>query len=175
MRAGQPADVSAQGATIVPFAQREMVDTFMRGRAHQLDSLLMSLIDGFFQERTQEVTADPSLTEQSAEIADFLEDIRTGLREHFREQLKEFTTLNHVNPIIETVNAMPKEELALTAEALVNLTAIKRRASADAETVGGPTDVAVISKGDGFIWIKRKHYFRSELNPHFGRNYFREL
>jgi hypothetical protein len=44
----------------------------------------------------------------------------------------------------------------------------------DAETVGGPIDVAVISKGDGFIWIKRKHYFKPELNPHFFKNNFRE-
>jgi len=173
MRAKQSADVSAQGATIVPFAQREMVDTFMRGRTHQLDNLVMNLIDGFFYGRSQEIAADPSLYAQSAEIVSFLEGMRKDLREHVREQLKEFTTQNHVGPIIETVNAMPKEELALTAEALVNLTAIKRRASADAETVGGPTDVAVISKGDGFIWIKRKHYFRSEINPHFGQNYFR--
>jgi hypothetical protein len=43
----------------------------------------------------------------------------------------------------------------------------------DAETVGGPIDVAVISKGDGFIWIKRKHYFKSELNPQFFANYYR--
>ena len=44
----------------------------------------------------------------------------------------------------------------------------------DAETVGGPIDVAVISKGDGFIWIKRKHYFSTELNPCFNQNYFRK-
>jgi hypothetical protein len=46
--------------------------------------------------------------------------------------------------------------------------------SLDAETVGGPIDVAVLSKGDGFIWIKRKHYFKPELNPHFLTNYFEQ-
>lgn len=38
------------------------------------------------------------------------------------------------------------------------------------ETVGGPVDVAVITKGDGFIWVERKHYFKPELNTHFFRN-----
>lgn len=33
------------------------------------------------------------------------------------------------------------------------------------ETVGGPIDVAVITRGDGFIWIRRKHYFEPSLNP----------
>jgi hypothetical protein len=39
------------------------------------------------------------------------------------------------------------------------------------ETVGGPIDVAVISRGDGFIWIKRKQYFDPNLNPQFLKNY----
>jgi len=50
------------------------------------------------------------------------------------------------------------------AEALVSLTSLKRRVSMEEESVGGPVDVAVVSKGDGFIWIKRKHYFDPLLN-----------
>ncbi|MGP3662252.1 hypothetical protein ACTU9R_35435 [Burkholderia gladioli] len=57
------------------------------------------------------------------------------------------------------------------AESLVNLTTFKRRVTPVPESVGGPVDVAVISKGDGFIWIKRKHYFSPELNPHFFRQF----
>lgn len=33
--------------------------------------------------------------------------------------------------------------------------------------------VAVISKGDGFVWINRKHYFKPELNAPFFSNYFK--
>jgi len=36
---------------------------------------------------------------------------------------------------------------------------LKRHVSDDFESVGGPVDVAVISKNEGMIWIKRKHYF----------------
>ena len=61
------------------------------------------------------------------------------------------------------------------AESLINLTCLKRRISINAETVGGPVDVAVISKGDGLIWIKRKHYFQPELNYGFFQNYFRNI
>jgi hypothetical protein len=73
-----------------------------------------------------------------------------------------------------TVAALPKDDLAGFAETLVNLTLFKRKVSLDAETVGGPIDVALISKGDGFIWIKRKHYFKPELNNSFFSNYFRD-
>jgi hypothetical protein len=57
--------------------------------------------------------------------------------------------------------------MASLAEAMVNLTSVKRKFSAEKETVAGPIDVAVISKSDGFIWVKRKHYFDAELNPRY--------
>ena len=73
------------------------------------------------------------------------------------------------------VHMLPKDELAAMAESLINLTSFKRRVSMEEETVGGPIDVAVISKGDGFIWIKRKHYFDRELNQQFFANYYKEI
>ncbi len=54
---------------------------------------------------------------------------------------------------------------------MVSLTSLKRRVSLELETVGGPVDVAIISKGDGIIWQKRKYYFDASLNP----NYFNRL
>jgi hypothetical protein len=33
------------------------------------------------------------------------------------------------------------------------------------ESVGGDIDVAIISKSDGFIWKKKKDYFKYDLNP----------
>jgi len=58
---------------------------------------------------------------------------------------------------------MPKVELIELAEALVSITAIERKATSDEGTVGGPVDVAFISKHEGFVWIKRKHYFKPDL------------
>jgi hypothetical protein len=81
-----------------------------------------------------------------------------------QNQLASFQAFNS-NPIVNVVAALPRSDLAAMAESLVNLTSLKRRVSLQAETVGGPVDVAVISRSDGFIWIKRKEYFRPELNP----------
>lgn len=39
--------------------------------------------------------------------------------------------------------------------------------------IGGPVDVAVISKHDGFIWLKRKLYFNPELNHCFFNKYMK--
>lgn len=75
--------------------------------------------------------------------------------------------------IHQTIGSLSTSELAQVASTLVNLSSFEQRLSFERETVGGPVDVAVISKGDGFIWIDRKHYFQRELNEHFFGNYFR--
>jgi len=55
-----------------------------------------------------------------------------------------------------------KLELAGLAEALVSITIFVAKMSAGKrETVGGPIDVALISKGDGFVWVKRKERMQS--------------
>lgn len=33
------------------------------------------------------------------------------------------------------------------------------------KTVGGPVEIAVITKHEGFKWVQRKHFFSEELNP----------
>ncbi len=59
------------------------------------------------------------------------------------------------------------------AETLVNLASFRQKVSMSVETVGGPVDVAVISKGDGFVWIKRKNYFELDQNPRVLAKYFK--
>jgi hypothetical protein len=61
----------------------------------------------------------------------------------------------------------PVDELAELAETLMSIESLKERVTRPTESVSGPIDVAVISKADGFIWIRRKHYFEAELNPRF--------
>ncbi len=71
------------------------------------------------------------------------------------------------NPILNSIGGLPKNELANMGESLIHITSLKRKVSADLESVGGDIDVAIISKGDGFIWKKHKQYFKSDLNPQF--------
>lgn len=61
--------------------------------------------------------------------------------------------------------AMPFGDAIDLAEFLVDLTVKFSKFIPGAPTVGGPIEVAAISKHEGFKWIKRKHYFNSELNP----------
>jgi hypothetical protein len=115
----------------------------------------------------------PRMTSKKKKVVvDEMEKVKDNILKTFSSELKSHCEETYSAPIVDTVALLPKEELAAMAETLVSLTSFKRRVTLDAETVGGPIDVAVITKGDGFIWIKRKHYFESGLNPQFFKNRF---
>jgi hypothetical protein len=61
--------------------------------------------------------------------------------------------------------AMPLQDAIELADFLVDLTIKFSRFSPGAPTVGGPIEIAAISKHEGFRWIKRKYYFDRGLNP----------
>lgn len=81
--------------------------------------------------------------------------------------IEDYSQNKMVDPMLDAVALMSKEDLAELAESLIKIATLKRKASFELETVGGPVDVAVITKGDGFIWINRKFYFDKELNYNF--------
>jgi hypothetical protein len=61
--------------------------------------------------------------------------------------------------------AMPLQDAIDLGEFLVDLTIKFSRFMPGAPTVGGPIEIAAISKHEGFRWVKRKYYFGRELNP----------
>lgn len=162
---------------VIPFAQDDMVASFMNGLNPSVHNFVISYLEEVFR-RLPELVDEGSLKGDDCAKRNTLQqygkDIQSLLSDFF-DQLTTHTQREHVQPIMQMVNALPKDELAAMAESLVNLTAFKRRMTRTLETVGGPIDVAVISKGDGFVWVKRKHYFPKELNQHFFANYYREV
>lgn len=155
------------GGAIVPFAQSEMVHTFMRGFDPRFFASISQDLRLLFS-KLPDVLSGPLhgvSPESKAAWKKRVEKELTQVFKEYHEGLLEFSRDRFVMPILDVVRSLPKSDLAALAESLVNLTSLKRRVSMDTETVGGPVDVAVISKGDGFIWLKRKHYFKPEYNP----------
>ena len=87
------------------------------------------------------------------------------------EEKIELLMMRRFGGILDVVEILPLKELAKVASTLVRLSSFEKQLSLEAETVGEPIDVAVISKGDGFIWINRKHYFQPDLNHRYFRDY----
>lgn len=160
----------APDAAVMPFAQKEMVDRFMFG----LDGEFLELCNTYFWG-----AHDALKRNLDGLLAHSGEEVRAALAPAIDTILAEFQTQivpNHLQRLREQfsdmVRYMPKQELAALAESLVHITSLKRKFSAGAESVGGPIDVAMITRAEGFVWVKRKHYFDPELNPrYFARRY----
>lgn len=157
---------------VCPFAQTDVIDTILTGIDPSLDTIYLNNFEILFKKYNEEIitaigTSNPLLIDQIKKLD------RTVLLNEFSKQNQEIRKENYIIPLMNAVSNLAKEDLAEMAESLIYLTYLKRRITFAEESVGGPVDVAVISKGDGFVWIKRKHYFRPELNQHFFENYFK--
>jgi len=148
-------------SAIVPFAQQEMVHLLINGIAPDLQSDLEQIIQLSFDTFIKELVAKQLLKKIKMEEIDKVKsDIKDSLMETFDDVKKQRFT----EPVLMIIDSMPKEELAILAETLVNMAAFKRKISLSMETVGGPVDVLLITKGEGAIWIKRKRYFDPDIN-----------
>ncbi|MDA3729941.1 hypothetical protein PBV87_00240 [Niameybacter massiliensis] len=159
-------------AAIMTFAQSEMAHTFLTGINPELRGKLIESLNDIIEPlsiRYKEVCQhmklqNAELNEEQEQAIDTLgQSILQSVIEDFQETQQD----RHIEPFIQMVKTLDKQQMAELAETLVSLTSFKRKMSMDTETVGGPIDVAIISKGEGFIWIKRKEYFESKLNNHY--------
>lgn len=163
-------------AAICAFAQKDMVHRFMDGIDPQLSAAIPKLFTSTTMQNCLEILekyGDPVHKNEATKklIREAVSSSIAALSAPF----KKIQNQTFSNPIMQMISLLPKDELPHLAESLVGLTSLKRHVSSDAETVGGPIDVALISKGDGFIWIERKHYFKPELNQQFARTYMRGI
>ena len=156
---------------ICPMAQIDEMQTYITGINPVIEDTLISGIESIMREfLAQLATSIHSHNPVVAKnIAQF--DI-TPLISQYKKNIQDFKQTKNIDPLINTVSTMAKEDLAELAENLIYMTSLKRHITPNLESVGGPVDVAVISKGDGFIWMKRKHYFDPSLNKCFFDNYY---
>ncbi len=138
-RTGETSD-----ASVIPFAQSDIIHTIIQGihpRVYQqiVEGAVGCLTDGGASKKPK----NPTLIKKKEG------KLRKYVRDNVLEQYSE--------PFMDAVSALPRKDLARMAEALVNLTAFLMRMTAgEDETVAEPIDVALLSKGDGFIWVKHK-------------------
>ena len=156
----------------ISFAQTDVVERLLKGTDNRfIDSarefirqnVAGSLSQGFERSSLRIVRADGTdvaVSDMGALLGDL---IAANFEGHFVTKI----THEFERKFKDTIALMPKRDLIELAEALVSITAIERKASDDAGTVGGPIDVALITRGEGFVWVKRKHHFDSDLNPRF--------
>lgn len=167
--------VGGETAVILkPFAQINAITNFLNGIDVSTNYLIASyfkkVIDDYSNNIEELIKANRKINGKDEQVV--LSDLES-LKQNNERIVSDFVgfidTLKDKNsePILKSIRSLPKEELANLSESLINITSLKIKVQDNLETVGGDVDVAIITKGDGFVWTKRKHYFEESLNPQF--------
>jgi hypothetical protein len=160
-----------RASAIAPFGQSDVITTILMGVDPTLDNTYKENIQAIFSKYNSAVL---KIVDGSAELKAQIEAVDlSALMAEYDAKMSEAVNVNYINPLFNALESLSKDDLAEMAESLIYLTYLKRRITNAEESVGGPVDVAIISKGDGFIWIKRKFYFKPELNQYFFDNYLK--
>ena len=161
-------------AAIVPFAQIDVTQTIVRGINPSFQDIIYDVIDKSIKSYSNVITYILDSNTSTANVSEAVKRLdKDAIIKNITKQIGDEMYTRYTKPLLETVVSLDKEDMANMAESFISLTSLVRRMQPGEETVGGPVDVAVISKGDGFIWINRKHYFKPELNASFFSNYFK--
>jgi len=155
---------------VLPFAQREMVDRFLYGIDPQFEQAIEQYITAAVGATGAAIVkALPKRKSKATKekLDKAIKSAKEAAVGHWNEKMVPLHKDRFVREVENMIFLMPKQELALLAQELINLTSVKRKFSSGRESVGGPIDVAVISRIDGFVWVRRKHYFDPKLNPRY--------
>jgi len=145
------------------FARQAMIETFTLGASPEI----WRSIGQAFKRHAAEACmvaarhGNVSISEQDVQRA--VDEVAAAFNQQWT-----YTTIDaHLNPLRAIVAGLALEELAELAENLVMLESLKEKVTSRTQSVGGPIDLAVITKEEGLVWIKRKHYFDPALNQRY--------
>lgn len=152
---------------ILPLAQTDVIQTFLYGMDAETENVFYNGIKYAILKIVSQM--EGIIRPYNEVIANNIKNMDLNpLYDSINSIMGDYKRRKYVEPLLNMISLMDKADLAVVAENLIYMTSLRRHVAYVPESVGGPIDVAVLSKGDGFIWVKRKHYFDPKLNfPYF--------
>ena len=144
---------------VTTFGQDEAVHTFIRAYNHEflaaahrrLDSVLNDLLP------SNPIEAAAADVEVDAEAdAEGEIDARSAYHQKLDDDFTDLSWDAFVRPMLETIRVLPPADMLRMAESLVGIQALRAASSNDLPSVGGPIDLALITREHGVQWVRRK-------------------
>ena len=149
-------------AMIQPLAQASMINMFTEGFSAPLENIIREQGNAAFLAMFEE------LKKNGVGISnELVQSITQKCQTDFMEGWKRKNWQRNFHPLLGVLQSLSIQEMAHLAESLLSLESLKERVTSPSESVGGPIDVAAITKSEGLVWIRRKHYFDANLNMRY--------
>lgn len=147
--------IGSDGSFYRFFGQWHASIQFIRG----VDIEMRRIILEFFEKYIRNLMSSNSMFDEDEGD----EDLEFQIQNHVRDATNQLETIianyekdNFENPLIQVISMSPEADLAKLAKSLIEIQAIRQSINEATPTVGGPIDVAVISKTKGFRWVNHK-------------------
>ena len=150
-----------------------LIAGYSKGEGHP-EMFLININNGNIEEPTPLNADDPLSISWFGETS-FLTRLLLGFDERLFEIFEDngldsetinniFTDCNEKLQLPLGVPAMPIKDAIDLVKFLADISVNSSRFVPGPQVIGGPIDIAVITKHEGFKWIQRKHYYDKDLN-----------
>ncbi|MBR4767147.1 MAG: hypothetical protein IK085_10350 [Clostridia bacterium] len=143
---------------ISPYAQTDVMMTMMKGIAPAFYSQILESHKSSLDKTKEKITALLSEAGVSEDIMKRVADMETDdIQKSYDEELDDFMKENYIQGVVDAVDSFNLEDMTNMAESLISITNLQRHFSSSEESVGGPIEVAIITRGGGFKWVKHRN------------------
>ena len=148
-----------------PYAQTDVMRCLTEGLHRDLDHNIHIDLKRYYQS----VFFVGKHIELSTNFLEILSEIKCGdLMKKFTEQIHNLRHNNYMD-WVKRLADYDLKAMADLADSLIDLTGFQRILTFQQEGVGGPVDLAVITKNEGFCWLRRKSwYHHKDVNGMYG-------
>lgn len=137
---------------IYPFAQRDVIDTLIQGYSNNIKQIFSKSITSEFDKiKKQLLEKYDTLNEH--QLNEIFKNSETAINKNITNYSKNY----YISPLIKSVGFLRKEDLIELSEAFINITSMNKKTNNSLQSVGGPIDIAYITKHEGFVWVKKKN------------------
>lgn len=153
---------------ICPFAQDDVIKSLIRGVYEGWSENALSELQDITNPWGSNVfDADSPEEEPDFEFNDLLDEVESDdLHKKFTREAGRLQNAKQ-RKWEKALERYDLEEMATLADSLINLTEFHRILTFSQEGVGGLVDLAVISRNEGFTWLRRKSWYNKD-NGGFG-------
>lgn len=142
-------------AEIRPFAQTDVMITLMKGVSPQSDQEYRDATIELEEGVIEDIIALLEKEKVSPKIIKKIKDLTyKKVHQRYIDRIDNFVHENFISGVVTALDFFNLEEMAKMAENLIAVTNLQRHISSSEESVGGPIEVAIITKTGGFRWVK---------------------
>lgn len=135
-------------------AQRDAIDSFLRGYDWDFAQKLIESATTHFSSIMKQIK---ELNNGSnTDLDSYIESTLGTFEDEMEESRKTISEDKFLGDLRSSLSSLPIASLANVAKALVEIQGLRQTTSAQFNSVGGPTDVAIIEPLEGFQWVQHK-------------------